>query len=266
MLVAEHLDLDMARVLDEFLDEHAVVAERRQPLALGRLEPFADIGLAVRQPHPLAAAAGRRLHHHRIADLAGDPHRLVGIGNLAEIARHDRHARRLGELLRFDLVAHRRDRVRRRPDEGDPRRGERLDEARALGQEAIARMHRLGPRRLARIDDQLGLEIGLRRRRRPDPHALVGHPHMRRARIGIGINRDRRNPHRLGGADHATGNFARGWRSGFSRTSMAVLQLSPLDSDEPVRTTPGRSLPNCRDPSMPCRCRSHFDACALNAS
>ena len=207
MLVAEHLDLDVARVLDELLDEHAVVAERRQPLALRRLEPFANIGFAVGQPHPLAAAAGRRLHHHRIADLAGDLHRLVGIGDLAEEARHDRHARRLGEFLRFDLVAHRRDRVCRRPDEGDPCRAQRLDEARALGQKAIARMDRLGPGRLARVDDQLGLEIALRRRGRPDPYALVGHPHMRCARVGVGINRDGLDPHRLGGADHAAGNF-----------------------------------------------------------
>jgi hypothetical protein len=29
VLVAEHLDLDVARVLDELLEEHPVVAERR---------------------------------------------------------------------------------------------------------------------------------------------------------------------------------------------------------------------------------------------
>ena len=185
MLVAEQLDLDMAGVLDEFLDEYAVVAEAAQPLALGRLEPFADIGFAIGQPHPLAPAAGRGLHHHRKTYLACDTHRLVGIGDLAEIARHDRHPRRLGEFLRFDLVAHRRDRLGRRPDEYDPGVGQRPSKTLALGQEAITRMHRLGPGRLARIDDQLGLEIALRRRRRPDPHALVGQPHMRRAGVRV---------------------------------------------------------------------------------
>src|SRR3546814_1158080 len=35
VLVAEHLDFDMARVFDELFDEHAVIAEARQPLALG---------------------------------------------------------------------------------------------------------------------------------------------------------------------------------------------------------------------------------------
>jgi hypothetical protein len=57
VLVAQHLDLDVARALDELLDEHAIVAEARQPLALGRLEAFAHVGLAPREPHALAAAA-----------------------------------------------------------------------------------------------------------------------------------------------------------------------------------------------------------------
>ena len=45
MLVAEQLDLDVARLLDELLDEHAVIAEAAQPLALDALEALADVGL-----------------------------------------------------------------------------------------------------------------------------------------------------------------------------------------------------------------------------
>jgi hypothetical protein len=99
VLVAEQLDLDMARALDELLDEHAVVAEAAQPLALGRLEAFAHVAFGPGQPHPLAAAAGRGLHHHRIADLAGDPHRIVGAGDVAEEAGHDVHARAWASFL-----------------------------------------------------------------------------------------------------------------------------------------------------------------------
>ncbi len=36
--------------------------------------------------HALAAAAGRCLDHDGVADLLGDLHRLVGIGNRREIA------------------------------------------------------------------------------------------------------------------------------------------------------------------------------------
>ncbi len=42
VLVAEHLDFDVAGIDDEFLDEDAVVAERRLRLGLGEAEAFGD--------------------------------------------------------------------------------------------------------------------------------------------------------------------------------------------------------------------------------
>src|SRR3546814_1524223 len=69
VLVAEDLDLDMARVQDEFLDENAIVAEAVEAFALDALEPLADVLFVIGKAHALAAAAGGRLHHHRIADL-----------------------------------------------------------------------------------------------------------------------------------------------------------------------------------------------------
>ena len=59
--------------------------------------------------HALAAAAGRRLDHHGIADLAGDLLGMVGILDDAETAGHSADLGGIGELLRFDLVAHRLD-------------------------------------------------------------------------------------------------------------------------------------------------------------
>ena len=79
MLVAEHLDLDVARALDELLDEDAVVAEARQALAADAVELLAHVLLGPSEPHALAAAAGRGLHHHRIADAAGDLDGMVGV-------------------------------------------------------------------------------------------------------------------------------------------------------------------------------------------
>jgi hypothetical protein len=72
MAIGQHLDLDMARLGDEFLDEHAVVAETRRRLVLRRLEALAHLVLGPRDAHPLAAAARAGLQHHRVADLAGD--------------------------------------------------------------------------------------------------------------------------------------------------------------------------------------------------
>src|SRR3546814_9034147 len=95
----------------------------------------------------------------------------------------------------------------RSADEGDILLRQRLGEAGALRQETIARMHRLGPRRLARLDDPVGDQIGFRRRRRPDMHRLVGHPHEGRARVGVGIDGDGRDAHAARGLDDATGDF-----------------------------------------------------------
>src|SRR3546814_2862520 len=102
----------MARIEDEFLDEDAVVAEAVEPFALGRLEALADVPFLIGEAHALAAAARRGLHHHRIADLVRNPHGVLGIVDLADEAGDDVDAGFLRELLRFDLVAHRRDRVR----------------------------------------------------------------------------------------------------------------------------------------------------------
>ncbi len=85
---------------------------------------------------------------------------------------------------------------------------QRPREALALGQEAVAGMHRLGAGRAAGVDDQLGIEIAFRRRRRAQPDALVRQEHMRRAGVGVGIDRDRRDPHPPRGADDAAGDLA----------------------------------------------------------
>ena len=37
--------------------------------------------------------------------------------------------------------------------------------------------------------------------------AFIGQPHMRRAGVGVGVNRDRLDAHFLGGANDAAGNF-----------------------------------------------------------
>ena len=198
----------MARIEDEFLDEDTVVAEAVEPLTLDALEAFADVLLVIGEAHALAAAAGAGLHHHRIADFVRNLDGVFGVADFADKAGDDVDARFLRELLRLDLVAHRGDRVHRRADEGDIFLGERLGKAGALGQEAIARMHSLGARRLARGDDLVGDQIGFGRRRRPDMHRLVGHLHERRARVGVRIDGDGSNAHAARGLDDAAGDFA----------------------------------------------------------
>ena len=107
MTVGQHLDLDVARLADELLEEHPIVAERGARLAPRALERLAQIALVERDAHALAAAAGRRLDHHRVADLGGDARprasdRAIASAWPGTIADAGRRRQALG----LELVAH----------------------------------------------------------------------------------------------------------------------------------------------------------------
>ena len=206
--IAKHLDLDVPRALHVALDEDPPVAEARERLARRAPEPLTHLAFAGRDPHPLAAAPRRRLEHHRVADLAGGGHRLVraGEGPVHPGDRADPGIK--SEPAGLDLVPHRPDRARRRTDEGDPGRGEGLDELRVLGQEPEARVHRVRPRRPRRLHHRLDVEVALRRRGRPHAHRRVRHPHMRRALVRLGVDRGDRDPHPARGPRDAAGDLA----------------------------------------------------------
>ena len=67
--VAEQLDLDVARPLEEALAEDRVVAERGLRLAPRRLERVVELAGPADDPHPAAAAARGRLDEQREAEL-----------------------------------------------------------------------------------------------------------------------------------------------------------------------------------------------------
>ncbi len=208
MLVAEHLDFDVAGVDDELLDEDAVVPERGLRLRARPGEAFRDFVAGTGNPHALAAAAGGGLDHHGVADLVGDLDRVQFVLDDPEMAGNGRDLGGGRRLLAFDLVAHGGDRLGIGADEDDPRLGQRHRKRLALGQEAVAGMHRLGPARPAGRDDLVDDEIALGGLRRPDVDGAVGHFHMEGILVGVGIDRDGLNPHAARGLDDATGDFA----------------------------------------------------------
>ena len=112
------------------------------------------------------------------------------------------------QLLGRDLVAHRLDRVRLRPDEGDALLFQRRAERRVFRQEAVARVHRLGAGVPARLHDAVDHEVALRRRRRPDQDCLVGEFDVAGALVRFRVDGDGADAHPLRGPDHATGDFA----------------------------------------------------------
>ncbi|MGY3233966.1 hypothetical protein ACVMAJ_000856 [Bradyrhizobium sp. USDA 4448] len=245
MLVAEHLNLDMAGIDDEFFDEDAVVAERGLGFGLGEIEAFGDLGFGMRNAHALAATAGRGLDHHGIADLVGDPHRVLVVLDDAEIAGHGRDLGFGRRLLGFDLVAHRGDRAGVGTDEDDAGCFQRPRKRLALGQEAVAGMDRLGAGFSTCFDDLLDHQIALGRSRRADQDGLVGHLDMESVAVGLGIHGNRLNSHLAGGLDDPAGDFAAvGDQDAFEHV---FLELRPLGG-----TPPGPAAGRA-DGAVPCR-------------
>src|SRR3546814_5291028 len=95
--------------LDKFLDEYAIVAEACQAFALHAFKTLANVLLAPGETHSLTAAAGRRLHHHRIAYVGCDADCMSGVFNFPNEAGDDRdrseeHTSELQSLMRISYA------------------------------------------------------------------------------------------------------------------------------------------------------------------
>ena len=97
-----------------------------------------------------AAAAERRLDGDRQAVPARERDDLVGPADRAGGAGRQRGADRAGDVPGAHLVAQRLDGGRRRADPGQPGVDDGLGEVGVLGQEAVARVHRVGAARRPR--------------------------------------------------------------------------------------------------------------------
>ncbi len=162
-------------------------------------------------PHPFAAAAGHRLQHQRIPDARGNAQdvgvghvlveRLVGPGHDGDTGAHRR-------LPRRGLAAHQGDRFRRWSDEGEAGVTTRGGKVLVLGQEPVARMHRVGARLARRVDDGVDPQVALARRIGPDRPRFVGHPDVQGATVAVGVHRHGRDAHIATGPDDADRDFA----------------------------------------------------------
>ena len=182
--IAQDLHLDVAGALDVALVHEPAVAEGRLGLARRGLDRLRQVAGLAHHAHAAAAAAGARLDQHGVAD-------LVGVG----AARHDGHARALGQLAGGVLAPERRERRRRCAHEHEPRGAAGLGQLGRLGEEAVAGMERLGPAcrgghgerggvQVARhLDRGVGLALG-------DRAALVGRDERQAAHAELAARAD----------------------------------------------------------------------------
>ena len=208
MLVGEDLDFHVARPLDVLLDVDRVVAERLERLVARAAERLRHLGVGAHDAHALAAATGRGLEEHRIAELRRDRTRLRLVAERLGGARHHRDAGGDGELSRRGLAPHRGDRFGRGPDPDQSGIAHGAGEPLALGEKAVPRMNCLCSRAPGGRDQLVAHEVALARRRGADVDRFIRFAHVRRERIGVGVYGDRRDAKLLAGANDAEGDLA----------------------------------------------------------
>ena len=208
LAVGNKLELDVVRVLYEFLDVDRGIAESFLRLGACAMETFDQGDFVVRDAHAASAAARHGLDHHGETDLAGDAQRLTFCLHDAVAAGGDRHPGLDRLLARHVFVAHQADGLGGRADEFDFATGADLGEVGVFGEKSVAGMNGVRIGDFGRADDAVNLEIALRTRGRADANGLVGKLDMEGLDVGLRVNGDAADAEFLAGPDDAQGDLA----------------------------------------------------------
>ena len=205
--VTEQLHLDVAGALDELFQEQACVLEVGTRQTRHSLEGRCHLGRVADQPHADAAATGRALEHHRVANALG---LAAGLGQVGQQAAAGQQWHTVGQrqLARGVLQAEGPHLRGRGADEGDAGGLAGLGKTGVLRQKAVAGVDGTGAGLLCRGQDGLGVQVALRGRGRPDADGHIGLGHVGRVGIGLGIHGHRLQAQGLEAADDAAGDGA----------------------------------------------------------
>ena len=184
LAVAQHLDLDVARLLDKLLHEDAVVAKAVARLIAATAEAFETFLVVEGHAQALATTTGAGLDHHRVADALGDLDGFFRRKDGFVVTGNGVDPGRIRQLLGGDLVAHGGDRAMLGADEGDALFFDPARELLVLAQKAVAGVDGLGAGLLGCRDDLVGHQIGLAAGRRTQQHGLIGQLHMAGVLVG----------------------------------------------------------------------------------
>ena len=206
--VAEDLQLHVARLGEVALHVALGAPEVGLGLALRALERRLRRRGVLDHLHAATAPAVRGLDRDRVAVLLAEREDLGHVGDRRGGARHRLDVRPAGGEARRDLVAHHLDGLGWRADPRDACRAHRAGEVGVLGEEAVARVHRVGARLLDRGEDRLGVEIALGRGLAAERERLVGEAHVEGVAVELGVDGDGRDPELATGPHHAHRDLA----------------------------------------------------------
>ena len=198
--VDHDLDLDVAVVVEPLLEVQRVVAERGPRLGPADLDRGFELARRADHAHALAAAAGRRLEQHRVADALRLVEGVLVVAQHPVRAGDRRQAEAAEEPPRGLLRGEPLEDLRRGPDERELVGADRIGEAGVLGQEAVPGVDRVAAGDDGRGDDGRSRQVAAPRLGRPDADRLVGELHGQALAVRLAVGDDRRQAHRPAGA------------------------------------------------------------------
>ena len=207
VLVGEHLELDVARLLDELLHVELAVAEGVGGFSGGGMEEVGQFFGSAHDAHAATAAAGLGFENDGVADLCGDVLRFFCGGDDAVGAGKDRDLGRLHCLAGFFFFAHEARDFRRRADELDVGGAADFGEVGVLAEQAVAGMNGVDVGDFSGGDDGGNIEIAVGGARRADADGLVGKAHVERIAIGFAVDGDGTDSEFAACVEHAQSNF-----------------------------------------------------------
>ena len=199
--VGEALGLDVPRAVEVLLHEALAAPEGTDRLADRRLVELGDLLLLASHLEPAAAAAEGGLDRDRQAVLLGEGDDLVRALDRVLRAGDQRGPDLLRDVPGLHLVAEGVDGRGRGADPDEAGVEDRLGEARVLGEEAVAGVHRVRARLLGDRDDLLDVEVGVRGSGAVEAVRLVGQPHEERVPVGLRVDRHTADAGVLAGPD-----------------------------------------------------------------
>ena len=104
LVITQDLDLNMMRILDEFLDVNTGIAKRLFRLVTRGIIAFDQGNIIVGNAHSASTATGHGLDHHRITDFFGDNLRILLILHNAFGTGRRLHAGLFGQGTAYRLV------------------------------------------------------------------------------------------------------------------------------------------------------------------
>mmetsp|Transcript_29336 Transcript_29336/g.73840 ORF Transcript_29336/g.73840 Transcript_29336/m.73840 type:complete len:479 (+) Transcript_29336:900-2336(+) len=207
VLVGNHLDLDVTRIVNETLDQHAIITEAGGGFLLRKSKPPQSFFVVPSNAHSFSTATSGSFQHDRVADFVGDTKYLFVGFHLTDEAWNDVHASLLGQLLTLDLVTHRLHGWRGRTNKSDTLSLQTLDKVRVLTQETIAWVYSLSAGLTHSLHNVIDHQVTGIAGCWSDAHRLVGFAHMLRVCICLTVYGHGTNAHLACGSHHTASDL-----------------------------------------------------------